>query len=182
MKVMDGGQMVVDTGAGLEAQEPATPDELVVQSLEAQAIEIFVREGTLTAVSRELGIKYHEVQKLSRTLWWADEVSRLKKEQAAGEISMQSRLLNTGLEMLLDRLENGDLVATRSGFKREPLKATDIARIVHTVFTERQLLRNEPTAIAGETGRVQVLADKLRALGAKDITIIDEEGNAQEAS
>jgi len=43
-------------------------------------------------------------------------------------------------------------------------------------------LRNEPTAIAGETGKVQVLADKLRALGAKDITIIEEDGSAKETS
>lgn len=181
MKVMDGEKVMADTR---EAEDvvPPSPDEVTVQSIEAQAIAIFVQEGTLTAVSRRLGIKYHEVQKLSRTLWWADEVSRLKKEQANAEISLQSRLVDKGLEMLMDRLDNGDLVATRSGFKREPLKATDIARIVHTVFTERQLLRNEPTAIAGETGRVQVLAEKLRALGAKDITIIDEAGDAEEAS
>lgn len=180
MKVMDGEEVVVDTSEG-EYVEAPSEDELAVQTIEQQAMAIFIQEGTLTAVSKRLGIRYYEVQKLSRTLWWNEEVARIRRDIAAGEIAMQTRLVDRCLDLLMDRIEHGDLVATRTGFKREPLKATDLARIAHTVFTERQLLRNEPTAIAGETGRVQVLATKLRALGAKDITIL-EEGDAPQAS
>jgi hypothetical protein len=181
MRVTDGTATLVDTAVG-EMEPAPTQAEVVTQSIEQVALALYVQLGTLAAVSRETGIDYQELRKLARTLWWTEEVARMKKDQAAQEIALQSRLVDKGLGMLMDRLENGDLVATRSGFKREPLKATDIAKIVHTVFTERQLLRNEPTAIAGETGRVQVLAHKLRALGAKDITIIDEDGNAEETS
>src|SRR6266404_4807686 len=181
MKVLDGDKVVMDTAIA-QAMEPVSPEEEAIQSIEQQALALYIKHGTLAAVSRQMGVKYQELVKLSRTVWWNDEVARLRKDEAAQEMALSSRLVDRGLDMLLDRIENGDLIATRSGFKREPLKATDIAKIVHTVFTERQLLRNEPTAIAGETGKVQVLATKLRALGAKDVMIIEEDGNAEEAS
>jgi hypothetical protein len=157
-----------------------TPTEEEVCNLEA--VREYVRIGTLSGVSRKLGIPLRNLNQWSRTAWWQDEVVLLRREQAAQLDALLTNLHGRTVEELIDRVENGDLVRTKTGKTvRAPLKARDVAAIAHIVFTERQLLRNEPTAIQGDTSKVQTLAEKLRLLGktlAQDAEVID----AQETS
>jgi hypothetical protein len=156
-------------------QEVVPVSDEVSTKIRLEAVRLYVLHGTYTAVSRALLIPVAELTKWSRTVWWQDEVTLLRREEAAILDAKLTKLHGHTIEALLDRVENGERVwsAKLGAEVRAPMKSTDIAKVAHIVFTERQLLRNEPTAIAGDTGKVQVLADKLRALGAKDLAIIE---------
>jgi hypothetical protein len=145
-------------GTSISSEEP------VVVPLEA--VRLFVKLGTLSAVSRELNISLRDLTRASRQIWWQDEVILLRREQQAALDASFTKLHNQTVAELIDRVENGEQVYSKKGvLVRVPMKARDIAAVAHIIFTERQLLRNEPTAIQGDSGKVQVLADKLRLLG-----------------
>jgi hypothetical protein len=131
-----------------------------------EAVRAYVRTGTLTAVSREMDIPMAQLARWSKQPWWHDEVLLLRREQAAVLDSQLTRLHDQTILELIDRVENGEKVKLKNGREgRAAMKARDVAAVAHIIFTERQLLRNEPTTIAGETGKVTVLAEKLRTLG-----------------
>jgi hypothetical protein len=151
--------------------------------LELQAVRLFVRTGTLAAAARELGLPLADVRRWSQSIWWQTEVAALQRESSALADAMLTRIFDTGMDALLDRLTLGDVRMFGGKQVRVPVKAEVLAHIIDVAFTKRQLLRNEPTAIAGDTKRLNTLAQKLRALGAQDVTILEEAdyGPAQES-
>lgn len=146
----------------------------VNEGMELRAIRSYLQTGSLASVSRETGISIIELQKWTRTVWWQQELAALKRDANAASEAALTRILDCTLIELLDRVQLGDIRVDGQGKShRTPIKADTLARIADVVFTKRQLIRNAPTAIAGDTNKLNTLAAKLRALGAKDITIID---------
>lgn len=167
-----------------EEGDEALPEGLAVvaaASKELQAVRIFVQTGSLAAVSRQLGVPMAELAKFAKTVWWQQEVAALQRDASAQLDAGLTRILDMSLEQLILRLTTGDTVMTKQGPKVMPLKADTLARIADIVFTKRQLLRNQPTAIAGDTNKLNILATKLRALGAKDIGYIEDLSDGPEA-
>ncbi len=159
-----------------------TADEVVVHEtahfpLELQATRIFVQTGSIAATAKQLGVPMAQIRAFSKTIWWQDEVAALQRDIAAQLDANLTRVLDFTLEALLDRVTNGDVVLVKGAEKRVRMKAATLAQVASVVFDKRQLVRNMPTAIAGDTQKLNVLAQKLRALGAKDITIL-ENGDA----
>lgn len=153
---------------GVESTAIALPMEL-------QAVRLFVRTGTLAGAARELGIPLADVRRWSQSVWWQTEVAALQRESNSLADAMLTRIFDMGMDALIDRVTYGDPKLTKAGLIRIPVKAEVLTRIVDIAFTKRQLLRNQPTAIAGDTKRLNTLAQKLRALGAQDVTILEEE-------
>lgn len=156
---------------GVESTAIALPMEL-------QAVRLFVKTGTLAATARELGLPLSDVRRWSQAVWWQTEVAALQRESAALADAMLTRIFDLGMDAMLDRLTFGDVRMYGGKQIRVPVKAEVLAHIIDVAFTKRQLLRNEPTAIAGDTKRLNTLAQKLRALGAQDVTILEEEPHA----
>lgn len=146
-------------------------------SIELEAVRLYAESGSLASVSRSLGIAIYELQKLQRTTWWQAELAALRREESAMKNAKLTRIHDMTLSALEDRLEHGDLVMRGSGFVRVKLSARDLARVSEAVFKQRQLLLGEPTHIDGANKKLEELANKLRALGAKDASglVIDME-------
>jgi len=166
--VADGSS--VSLTAELAATVPAEESPLEVLMCRA-----YCKCGSLAEVARAFGVTYYEVAKHSRQPWWADEEVRFKKEQASHLDAALSDALDKSVIALVDRIENGEIdgINKDGSLRRKPMTASVLARVVDTTFRTRQLIRNQPTSIQGDTDKMGILAQKLRALGAKDVTILD---------
>jgi len=149
-------------------------DEPLV-SWEMAACKVYADCGNVSATARQFGKPVYRVRKLLAEPWFQEELTKLKSEAVVKADCSLTRLFDTGMEVLQDRLLNGELSAPVGGKpgKRTPIRAADAARITDMAFMKRQLLRNNPTIIPGDTPTLTLLAQKLRALGAKDPSLLE---------
>jgi hypothetical protein len=152
---------------------PLPAEELV--TLEIAICRRYCETGNMALCAREFGKTVYEINKMARQLWWQEEETRFKRDSATVLDSTYTRILDRSLLELEDRIIKGEVTGVnKDGSKRRmPITASVLTRVADSVFLKRQLLRNEPTSIPGDTDRMNLLANKLRALGAKDPSIID---------
>jgi replicative DNA helicase len=141
-----------------------------------KAVRLFSLTGSLAAVAKELNVPIYALKKLSRTEMWARELADLQQAEAALLNVKMSKILDMSLDMMADRLEHGDFTVSAGKLVRSPLAATTLARAADCVFDKQRLLRELPTTIiGGENKKLATLAQRLRALGAKDIEYLDQD-------
>lgn len=165
MKVVEAEQ----TAVAVAADPHNTPDAL-------EAVRLFSLHGSLARVAADLHCSLYELKKLSRTDWWAREYAEIQRAEAAQLNVTLTKILDTTLEKLEDRVTEGDFLFAGGKLQRVPLSASTLARVVEIVFDKRQLVRQLPTAIveSGENSKLEQLAQKLRALGAKDPDLLGQ--------
>lgn len=174
MKVLEDGTIVFDDPAD-EAEN--APEGRV--PWEVAACHYYVNVGNIAATARRFNTTVYEIKKLMSTSWWQEEVSRIKADSKVKLDAGFTRLVEKGIALLEDRLEHGDIARIKTDkdgnttVYRSAVKAVDIARITDMAFMKRQLIRNEPTMVQGDTQALSILAQKLRALGRKDPTLLD---------
>lgn len=136
-----------------------------------KAVRLFAQTGSLALVARELNVPIYELKKLSRTEFWARELGELQRAEAALLNVKLTKLFDTVLEKIENRLTHGDIGPMGM---RMPMNGMTLARVADSIFEKRQLIRELPTAIVGEDNKkLSLLAQRLRALGAKDIDLLD---------
>jgi hypothetical protein len=180
-----GGRTVVKVD-GDGSVVPATPldesDDSAGEMVpwEVAACRYYATVGNIAATARRYHTTVYEIKKLMSTAWWQDESARIKKEALVLCDLGYTQLIDKSIEQLNDRLDHGEIESVKYdedgnvvSVKRKPLTSFALTRINELAFVKRQLIRNEPTAIPGESGALTVLAQKLRALGAKDPTIVE---------
>jgi hypothetical protein len=140
-----------------------------------EALQVFCRTGNTQDVVAATGLTAFEVKKLQGTSWWREELVEVLRHQAAEENAALTRVFSTTLTQLEERLQKGDPQVLGNKIVRLPLSASVLARVADAVFKQRQLLRENPTEITVENGKLEALARKLRALGARDPALIDQE-------
>lgn len=140
-----------------------------------EAVRLFSRTGSLAKVAEELDVPIYELKKLSRTEFWQRELMELQRAEAALQNVQLTTILDSTLSAMEDRVKNGDFYVAKGGkVGRSPLNAATLARVADSVFNMRQLLREQPTSIVDvENKKLSNLAAQLRALGAKDVSLLD---------
>lgn len=130
------------------------------------AVRLYLHTGSIAEVGRQLSVTVYELNKLTRTQWWMQELRLLRTiEQAQLDTSL-TEILNVTLAELKQRLEFGEDYYDKEGnMRNRPLPAATLCRIADVVFDKRQLIRGLPTAVTNEGGKLQDLADKLEQLG-----------------
>jgi hypothetical protein len=144
-----------------EAGAAASPEEF-----RKQAVQEYLKSGSLAQVARNLGTTVYEVNKVAKTQEWADEVAQHRRtELAVLDMALTTILDKTTLE-LIHRLEYGEEVYDQNGdCHMKPVSAASLTKIIGTVFDKRQLLRGLPTALNNESSKLSELAEKLEQLG-----------------
>lgn len=186
MRVVDATAMAGEVQEETAVEESSSPDLPETPTFTAlpedrrdalTAVRLFAQHGTLAAVSRELNIPIYELKKLSRTDFWQREIAELQRAEAALLNVKLTKIFDQVLGSIEDRVLKGDFVAGPGGnLRRVPLTAATLARIADSVFEKQRLVRDQPTAIiGGDNKKLATLASRLRALGAKDIDLLDEE-------
>jgi len=143
-----------------------------IVSVEIAICRRYCETGNMALCAREFNRTVYELNKMSRTLWWQEEEVRFKKDSLTVLDATYTRLLDKALMVAIERIEQGEVTGVNKDgtYRRMPVTASVAIRIADSVFIKRQLLRNEPTTIPGDTDRMNILAEKLRALGKKDPT------------
>src|SRR5207253_795384 len=123
-----------------KAQAPK--EERKEVSLEQRAVQLYLKSGSLAAVSRELEVPLAQVKELAGTQWWVDEVSLTRRMEVAALDAGLTEILGSTLSQLRKRLETGEAyVAANGQIKYRPIKSADLCKIVDVVFDKRQLIR-----------------------------------------
>ena len=153
----------------MEREEPAGPE---IDALEA--VRLFALHGSLARVAADLKCPIYALKKLSRTEFWSRELADLQQAQRALTNVKLTEILENSLDALADRVDNGDFMFVGGQLKRAPLNATTLARVADCVFEKQRLIQELPTSIVGaDNKKLATLAQRLRALGAKDIDLLD---------
>lgn len=157
MRVSDGGLGEREV-CGLSPQEKKA-------DWETNAVRLYYSTGSYPKTAQALGVSVYEVTRLSKTGWWRDEIAALQRDEIAQSNVRMTKILDMALGELEDRLENGDEVVVGGVLQTKKVDARTLSTIVNVVFDKRQLLRGMPTSIGSQEGKLEELAEKLRALG-----------------
>lgn len=127
------------------------------------ACTLYAVYGDLEEVHKLTDVPVKELRSWMNETWWQDIIKQVYLEQNDKLSSQISSLLNNSLEVLKDRLENGDyyFVGKTGTLARKPVDARVLAGLFQSLAIQRRLVRGEPTSI---TANKQTLDDKLDKL------------------
>lgn len=129
------------------------------------AVEAYLSLGNIRRVSALTGVPSRTLYDWQKTQWWDDLSAQLRAERDAELDSALTKVIESGVSSVLDRLECGDLVVKRDGsFVRKPISTHEIVSILKVVYDMRQQLRevsynnHRPTPLSE-------IAEKLEEIG-----------------
>jgi hypothetical protein len=183
MKIMDDGTIVFE-----DPLDEAQGSEDGRVPWEVAACHYYMNVGNIAATARRFQTTVYEIKKLMQTVWWQEEAARIRSDSRVKIDAGFTQLVEESIALLKDRLTHGEIVSIKEDkdgnktIKRAAPRMVDIARVCDMAFMKRQLVRNEPTVVAGDTQALTVLAQKLRALGSKDPSLLNPPTPAHDAS
>jgi hypothetical protein len=150
------------------------------------ALQAYSSTGSWIIAAKESGIDYNYLKQLKFTQWWQDSLKEVQQEQDDILDSQLSELITDGVNVVKDRLKNGDWMwnSKENKFTRKPLKATDALKVASTLMDKRNVMRGKPTKITEQinvSDRLQALAmefekfQKARTIEVQTEEIIDAE-------
>lgn len=133
--------------------------------------------GNLRVVSEQLEIPYQTLADWKRSEWWpemVDQIRRQKKQKTADTIG---KVIETSVEILQDRLENGDWVFDQKTGQtiRKPVSAKDAQTIANQLL-QRQIQLEE---IVDKTSHKQETVQETLAMLAKEFSKMNRRGGAE---
>lgn len=96
--------------------------------------------GNLRVVSESVGISYATLADWKRSDWWPDMVEQIRRQKKQRTADTLSGIIETSVEILKDRLENGDwMFDQKRGIPvRKPVSAKDAQTITNQLL-QRQV-------------------------------------------
>jgi Trp operon repressor len=100
--------------------------------------------GNMRLVSEQMNISYNTLMAWKNSDWWPEMVDQLKRQKQHKTNENIVRLIEQSLEVMQDRLDNGDFVFDqKSGeIKRKPVSVRDATQIA-TNLLQRQQVQEE---------------------------------------
>lgn len=99
--------------------------------------------------------------------WGVELLVKIRHEKGEEFDANITKLIDSAFEEAQDRVENGDYRVSKDGkLIRVPMGGKELVISGATAYDKRQLHRNQPTAIRGDSNTVQALADEFRKLSA----------------
>lgn len=132
-----------------------------------EACALYVVHGKFSKITQQLGIPKATLSNWSQQDWWQEHTERIRTETKATTLAWIDKIVEKGLEETMDRLEHGDVVMTKEGQQRMPMKGKDTATVSAIMIDKRQILLNQPTSIRGESQGMEALAEQFKQLAAR---------------
>ena len=128
-----------------------------------EAAATYLVLGNLRATGKQCRVNERTLSDWVKSEWWHDLLQTLHYEKSVELDAKLSEVIDKALLNLTDRLDYGDLRIRPDGTtQRVPVSARDCAIIAAVGFDKRQILRNQPTSITGDsTQRLHDLAARL---------------------
>lgn len=120
----------------------------------------------LKKCERDLGIPVATLSGWKESVWWDDLTKQVIKD-------IDAKMRSTGLEIIekaqaaiLDRLDNGDSVITKTGqIVRKPAALRDVLFTFLTTFDKNRIINMQPTSVNGGSAVSAELTKQLREIG-----------------
>jgi len=98
-------------------------------------------------LERLTGIKSATIRSWKTEDWWLEMLEKIHATHDQDTISTFTKVVDQALEVVQDRLINGDFVITKYGeVHRKPVSMKDAVHATSTIVDKRQLLRGKPTS------------------------------------
>lgn len=127
-----------------------------------KAVTLYLLVGNLSLVAQETKIPYATLDKWKRSPWWEEakeEVRRSANLQVGGTLA---RVREKAVEVVLDRLEHGDLNIDKEGnLTRRPVNAKTASEIAVKTLDRELLLQKLETAPKLQQEQI---VDRLKAI------------------
>jgi hypothetical protein len=137
-----------------------------------RAVAYFVVLGDCEKVSQAVGIPARTLRDWKNSQWFSELVAEVRREKDAELDAQFNGAIHAAAEQLFDRINNGDFAIVGGKLHRKPMAGRDLAVTAAILFDKRQLLRNQPTIITGDSpdNKLARLAEMLQRLaGAREI-------------
>lgn len=148
-----------------------------------EVVTTYLALGKAPMVEAVTGVPRQTIRIWKMQPWWKELEEEIRREETLELDSRLSKVVNKSLDVVMDRLENGDYVFnSKTGrVSRIPVKMRDAATATNTLIDKRQLLRKNPVEKAQHQqqfeDRLLKLAEQFAtfALGKKEPKIIEGE-------
>ena len=121
---------------------PYSPEQKVA------AAQAYLITGTSVQAQKYCGVKADIIRDWkSKSTWWADLFTTVKKQKNDELEASFTRILDTSLGQLEDRLEGGDYKLQRDGsIIRIPMGGKEVAIVLAIMYDKRALLNGDVTS------------------------------------
>lgn len=129
-----------------------------------QAVAHWMVLGNIKEVGRQLGIPESTLHQWKQQEWWNDYYAVLRADKNLDVDAMMTAAVHKALNVVLDRLEHGNLMYIDGQHVRVGVHGRDAAVIAGILFDKRQLLRSLPTSISERSSKLDDLAGRFTVL------------------
>lgn len=121
--------------------------------------------GNLRQVSEDTGVDYGLVRKWRTEPWWMEIEAEIKASRHTQVDNKLSRIVDKSLELLQDRLENGDFILNQKTGEvmRKPVALKDVNKVAVDMLT-RQVAQEKLQVTVKDTNQKQTIQDQLKML------------------
>lgn len=135
-----------------------------------RAVVEYLVLGNIQRVSDSLNIPRQTLSGWTKSEWWQSMLSEIRQEKQEEIDNGIQKALETALEGVQDRIENGDSVIGKEGdLIRKPMSGRDMTTSFGILFDKQRIIRNLPTSISGSAD-----SDKLAKLQAQFEALANE--------
>lgn len=137
---------------------------------------VYAMTGSAAKTGEILGIKSGTIRQWKMQPWWQQVIDRIRNEKDDELDTKITTLLDKTVEVINDRLENGDFVydAKNQELIRKPMGGKETAVVTSIMVDKRQLLREKRETKRDETDVMKRLKDIAqnfaKFVAAKDVT------------
>lgn len=104
-----------------------------------KAVQLYMLNGNMKLVSELTNISYDTLCDWKKTEWWATVVEELRAAAKAKRGTKLSTIIDTSLELVQDRLENGDWIYDQKTGKlvRKPVSLKDVTQVTNNLMDKQ---------------------------------------------
>lgn len=130
-----------------------------------EVLTLYVATGSLTLAAQQANVPYETAKSWSNKDWWKEKVKEIQNEEYDKMDAKLSKVLDSALEKVMDRIENGEYIYDPKTGKTKlmPAKLRDLNVAFNSLMDKRQLIRKQPTKIVEQSStaaQLQNLADQ----------------------
>lgn len=144
---------------------PSQPGSQYSNDQRIAVIADYYVTGNMTKTADMHNMPKQTVSNWVQSDWGVELLGQIRTEKGEELDANLTKLIDSAFEQAQDRVDNGDFRVSKVGtLIRVPMGGRDLVISGATVYDKRQLLRNQPTSIRGDSATVQALAAEFKAL------------------
>lgn len=135
-------QLSIDLSDLYAPNSPYSPEQKIA------AAQAYLITGTSVRAQKYCGVKADIIRTWkSKSGWWADVFETVKKQKNDELEATFTRIMDSGLNAVADRIENGDTKIGKDGsLINVPMGGKELAIVVSIMYDKRALLRGDVTS------------------------------------